>query len=200
MDESTNEVTAEIEEILSKLGKQNILDKVLKSYRTIINEAGLISLDLIGLGIHDLPLKIFDRIISVRQLYLSWNSIETLSMGIFDKLINLQHLDLRGAGLTIIEKGVLDNLTNLQRLELNDNSLTAIPNGTFDKLVSIQELNLSNNRIEKLDPKIFDNLNNLNYLYLYFNPLPGDISLGNYYDREAVLELIDLLKIHFKND
>lgn len=188
-----------IKGILSKLGKSDQYDKVISSYRTILSRDRIISLDLIGLGLQELDANIFDELTGITQLYLSWNDIATLPNGVFDQLSTLQHLDLRGSGLTRLQIGIFDKLHNLQRLELNDNKLTKIPDNFFDNLISVREINLSNNHIEKLNQHIFDNLNNLEFLYLYFNPLPGDISFGNYYDRESVEELIDILKSNFPN-
>ncbi|MCE7737247.1 MAG: leucine-rich repeat domain-containing protein [Candidatus Heimdallarchaeota archaeon] len=186
-----------IKRILSKLGKISHYEKVISSYRTILSENRIISLDLIGLGLQELDANIFDEINGITQLYLSWNDISILPNGVFDKLNTLQYLDLRGSGLIEIQNGIFDKLQNLQRLELNDNKLKKIPTNTFDKLFSLKEINLSNNHIEFLEKHIFDKLINLEFLYLYFNPLPGDISFGNYYDRESVEELIDLLKSRF---
>lgn len=191
---SSNQV---IKGILSKLGKTDQFDKVISSYRTIVSTDRIISLDLIGLGLKELDANIFDEIKGITQLYLSWNDIAKLPDGVFDQLTTLQHLDLRGSGLTKLQIGIFDKLNNLQRLELNDNKLTKIPSNFFDNLISLREINLSNNHIEYLDQHIFDNLSNLEFLYLYFNPLPGDISFGNYYDRESVEELIDILKSVF---
>lgn len=186
-----------IKMILSKVGKQDQYEKVMNSYRTIISNDKIISLDLIGLGIQKIDKDIFRDLTSISQLYLSWNKIDDLPLGVFDHLPTLQYLDLRGSGLSKIETGIFDKLRNLQRLELNDNKLKSIPSNIFDQLLSLREINLSNNEIEILDAKIFDSLRNLERLYLYFNPLPGDISFGNYYDQESVEELISLLKSHF---
>lgn len=186
--------------ILTKIGKSDHIDKIIQSYRTIIKNDQIYSLDLIGLGIENLPENIFDGMTRLTHLYLSWNKIKELPVNIFNKLNQLNHIDLRGSGLNIIQIGLFNNLRSLQRLELNDNNLEQLPENIFEDLISLRELNLSNNKIQTLQPEIFDNLPNLDRLYLYFNPLPGEISFGNYYDRETVIEAIDLITHVFQKD
>ncbi|OLS27187.1 MAG: hypothetical protein HeimC2_12970 [Candidatus Heimdallarchaeota archaeon LC_2] len=183
--------------ILNKIGKSEHFDKIIQSYRTIIKKNHIYSLDLIGLRIQKLPAGIFDEFKNLTHLYLAWNNLKELPPNIFNKLGNLVHLDLRGSGLSIVHEVLFNNLKRLQRLELNDNNLVNLPDHVFDNLISLRELNLSNNKIKSLHPPIFDNLANLEHLYLYFNPLPEEISFGNYYDRETVIEVLDLLKTTF---
>lgn len=183
-----------LEDMMDLLGLQSQFDNILNSYRTKFRDGKLISLDLIKVGITNLPEDIFDRLEAIESLFLSYNKIETLPNGIFRNCKNLIHLDLRGMGLQSIPEGIFNNLLKLKKLEINDNRLTTLPENIFENLFSLVELNLSNNNISELSPIIFDNLGHLERLFLYFNPLPNDVSNGDYYDREGVLNLIHQLK------
>lgn len=191
--ESSSEPQNLISDLLTKLGKSEKLDNVLGSYRTVIKSNTVFGLDLMGLGIEEIPNNIFDNISELTHLYLSWNRISFLPSGIFDNLANLVHLDLRGSGIQEVSEGLFDELVYLERLELNDNNLEVIPDSLFKHLRGLKEINLSNNKISVLPGKLFQPLIHLERLYLYFNPIPEDIAMGDYYDRETVEEAIEKL-------
>nr|WOJ44304.1 variable lymphocyte receptor [Lethenteron reissneri] len=55
------------------------------------------------------PVGVFDRLVNLQQLYVSWNQLQALPTGVFNKLTQLTHLSLHTNQLKSIPMGAFDN-------------------------------------------------------------------------------------------
>ena len=131
------------------------------------------SLRLLWLGANRLKVqaRAFDELASLETISLRWNRLTALPVGVFDGLNSLLHIDIHGNRLTALPAGIFDGLHSLQSLWLQDNRLKALPAEIFDGLASLEELYMNNNRLTVLPAGIFDGLASLQELPLYSNRL-----------------------------
>lgn len=128
--------------------------------------SGATSLDLMGLGLTELPPEI-GQLSSLQDLSLGWNRLMTLPPQI-GQLSNLQSLRLSYNQLTTLPPEI-GQLTNLHGLNLNHNQIITLPL-EIGQLSNLQLLNLSNNELVIFPPQI-GQLSNLQTLSLDNNGL-----------------------------
>lgn len=88
----------------------------------------------------------FKGLLSLDQLYLGFNDIETIA-----------------------EDAFVDN-ANIEELNMSENKLKHLSAGLFRSLIKLKSLHLHNNQINSIESGAFENLNNLNDLKLSGNP------------------------------
>ena len=103
---------------------------------------------------------------SLRQLYMSNNSLYELPIGVFT--VNLVDIFVDGNNLKDIPDEI-GALKNLRHLKFQNNNITKIPK-TIGYLVKLKDVDLRNNLLMYL-PIEFKNLKTLRYVYLHNNPI-----------------------------
>ena len=88
---------------------------------------GLITLNLSGAGLTELPAGIFEPLTALGQLFLRGNDLSALPADIFDNLTELFDLNLRGNDLSALPADIFDNLAKLYDLNLGGNDLSVRP-------------------------------------------------------------------------
>ena len=158
--------------------------------------ANLGVLDLVRLGLTELPPGVFAGLRSLYWLNLQYNQLTTLPAGVFSDLENLWEgliladnrltsfpetvfSGLSEVGLLILENNELAEvparafagLSGVDWLLLNGNRLTDLPPGVFSDLSGLTVLNLAQNELSALPARAFENLSSLRSLYLGQNRL-----------------------------
>uniref|UniRef100_UPI0034C6DF50 Variable Lymphocyte Receptor n=1 Tax=Petromyzon marinus TaxID=7757 RepID=UPI0034C6DF50 len=64
---------------------------------------------------------VFDHLVNLEKLYISWNQLSALPVGVFDKLTKLTHLSLGYNQLKSVPRGAFDNLKSLTHIWLLNN-------------------------------------------------------------------------------
>ncbi len=154
--------TLEIELILQDLGLSRYKKDVLSRDTNRIENGRLVSLDLSGLAISNIPKGLFTGFEFLRYLDLSDNRIGSLPRDLFHSQIRLEHLDLSKNRLTSIPVESFKRLVNLRVLDLSNNRIGNFPD--FTKLEKLEVLNLFENPIHNLTEGAFSNLSELKTL------------------------------------
>ncbi|CAC5393754.1 TLR13 [Mytilus coruscus] len=148
--------------------------------------------------IGQIPNEIFNHLIKLVLIDLSFNTITTISedsfaglqnlrflylksslqyhndtrirlpKNVFKHLVNLTFLDL-SYNIMYIDKYTFSGLVNLQQLKLNSNWLRRIPNDTFQYTPKLIILDLSCDFLNNVTKGMFHGLRNLHHLYLNAN-------------------------------
>jgi Leucine-rich repeat (LRR) protein len=134
------------------------------------------SLDLIGNSLKTIETGSFNGLVYLITLHTNnenflGNDIEILHAGIFQGILRLGSLDLSYFGTHVIEEGVFKNLKFLIYLDLSGNEIKNLSSGIFHGLSSLRLLKLFSNEIEMLHLDIFKELSALTYLDLAFNKI-----------------------------
>ena len=150
------------------------------------------ALNLIGEGLIGLKSGDFANLLSVSDIYLYDNDLQTLPAGIFEDLANLRRLFLYNNDLQTLPVGIFDGLANLENLFLNDNDLQTLPDGVFEGLANLRILHLNDNDLQTLPDGVFEGLANLRNLYLNDNNLQTP--------RDAVFDALEGLTSLYLNN
>lgn len=113
---------------------------------------------------------VFNGFKSLKELYLSFNQIDSINLNTFFYLNNLTILRMNNNNLSNIDN-LFINLSNLKTLSLQQNHLKSLNKNSFIGLKNLSELWLNDNDIETIELDIFKNLENLEYLYLNTNKI-----------------------------
>ena len=143
--------------------------------------AGLVNLrrlNLMNLGLVDLPVGIFSDLSQVTFMSLQGNRLTTLTPGIFEGLSNLNALQLTANPYAHLASESFGGLPRLKSLELRVTPLTDLRSDLFSKIPTLSWLSLQGNRLKRLSPALFSYLPDLEYLFLRNNEiesLPADL-------------------------
>lgn len=107
----------------------------------------------------------------LKEIDLSFNSIEEILPITFKKLFWLKKLSLNNNKIKEIQNDTFDDLSFLQILDLTDNQITDLNPEIFKNLRWLKEIDLSDNNLTSLNPRIFTNLKSLEIIYLYNNDI-----------------------------
>jgi Leucine-rich repeat (LRR) protein len=121
--------------------------------------------------ISELKVDTFNRLTSLKELDLKWNSINIVEPGAFNGLINLKILVLRDNKIKELKENTFNGLSSLEKLDLQSNSINIVKPGVFNGLSSLKELYLGDNKIEELKENTFNELSSLEVLYLSSNKI-----------------------------
>ena len=122
-------------------------------------------------GCDKIPLndQLFYGLINLKQLDLSYNSINHLNANVFKHLVNLIELDLSECELTSVDLNAFRGLSKLESLDLLQNRIEEMSEEHFKDLVNLKKLNLDQNPFiyRKDIAKFYSNLNltDLNFHY-----------------------------------
>ena len=98
---------------------------------------------------------IFDSLVRLRELILSYNLLSELPSGLFNKTDKLLYLDLSYNRLAFLTNNPFSSLYILQYLKLKGNALSAVIGQVFDHLINLRELHLDYNAISLTQPNLF---------------------------------------------
>ncbi|XP_041980034.1 toll-like receptor 7 [Aricia agestis] len=124
-------------------------------------------------NISDISSEIFNGLISLRILNISYNKLQFIPEGTFANTKELREMYLNNNMLFELAKGVFHRLEQLLVLDLSNNQLSSahIDGGTFIGLIRLVILNLSNNALTRIDGKTFKDLFFLQILDLRNNSI-----------------------------
>lgn len=132
---------------------------------------GLLDLNLSWNKLSSPASEVFDGLTNLTYLNLGRNSIKKLPPTIFHSLTNLRWLFIYNNELELLEPGIFDNLVNLVELKIHRNEITSLPAQVFWSLRNLKILTLSSNRLQAIPEKSFYNMPKLSKLTIYNNPL-----------------------------
>ena len=135
------------------------------------------------------PEEVFSGLGSLKELRLEDNSLDALPESVFQGLHSLQHLFLHDNRLHHLPEEVFRGLKNLRELTLYENSLSTLPEGSFNGLTSLQGLILSNNNLSVLPEGVFNGLVRLEGLWLSSNSL-SSLPEGIFQDLHSLRSLL----------
>ena len=147
-------------------------------------------LNLINLGLSDLPAGVFSNLSGVTFMSLLGNRLTTLVPGIFEGLLSLEALQLTANPYTELGSWSFAGLPSLKALELRLTPLTELPADLFSEIPTLTWLSLQSNRLKGLSPGQFSYLSDLEHLFLRDNQidiLPENLLAG--LDKLRELEL-----------
>jgi Leucine-rich repeat (LRR) protein len=143
--------------------------------------------------ISDIKTGMFDDLVSLKSLTLSWNCIKTIEPDSFAKLTDLEILDLSGNSIDRIHTDLLKSLKKLVSLDLSFNrSQMLIKFDVFDSLIHLQKLNLNTktkllkSKATQLSQSFFRNLQSIKHLSFY---LDANLVEGDFENLKNLLEL-----------
>ena len=178
LSERTSEVATEIFSAINRDAR------IVESYNDV-TEAHLLGLDsylhFTNDDIGSVKSGDFGGLKNLKDLYLDYNSFETLPANIFNPLSNLEELKLHGNEFETLPSTVFNKLTKLKELTLGYNDFETLPEDIFDKLTKLEVLELDGNDIDTLPSDIFNKLTKLKTLDLQhhnFSSLPNNIFKG----------------------
>lgn len=185
------------------------LFEVLMRNFTFLNQ--LKHLDLSNNELTNLTWQMFDRLLELRALNLSYNSIgnEHIQYKLFHHgFKQLQYLDLSNNKIMSIvyEKpldpdsespstvknadGLFANMPNLHELYLSHNQIIDLPRNAFTALPKLHILNLANNQLSIIPFQVFQTVNSLQHLDLSSNRLVT--FLDNFFLKNEALTALNL--------
>ncbi|CAH0564760.1 unnamed protein product [Brassicogethes aeneus] len=107
---------------------------------------------------------------NISKYYIGHNKINRLNNAMFNNVLTLSSLDLSYNNISDIEHQTFLNLTNLIDLNISNNKLVKL-SGSLHYLVSLTKLDLSHNHLHKISIGFFDHFNNLKSLNLTHNSI-----------------------------
>ena len=170
-------------------------------------DANLMSLDLEGNFITDIPEGVFVGFSKLEYLNLAFNNLSHITSEPFGELSTVTSLHLEHNVITDIDAKAFLRLGNIRTLDLSHNLITRLQPGTLYGRNSLRYIYLNNNFITELDLNIFFDLSNLIEMNMAHNSLTKIeiltfsklISLEMYWNACGSAALIKC--IHFiKND
>jgi len=120
----------------------------------------------------------FNGLISLEELYLSFNRIKSINEELFIGLNSLQILDLGSNSLSTLSTNVFSNILNLQEIYLYNNGLCEI-NSIFKRLSNLKKIIYNGNKIKSINKNSFQELSNLENLDLMNNQITEINFLNN---------------------
>ncbi|XP_063992032.1 protein artichoke-like [Diachasmimorpha longicaudata] len=139
--------------------------------QSFCNWPNLKHLDLSHNEITRMPVGVFDGLLSLITLDLSWNKLRTLSRYLFlptnQKVLISEPMEQKRPGLSAdelpeIPPSILESRTPLRVFKLNNNRLTDISG--LEVLKQLREVHLNDNKIKIVSSGIFGNNTNLKYI------------------------------------
>uniref|UniRef100_A0A1Y9H355 LRIM1/APL1C-like dimerization domain-containing protein n=1 Tax=Anopheles dirus TaxID=7168 RepID=A0A1Y9H355_9DIPT len=114
---------------------------------------------------------------SIKELYLSFNNIQSLTQNTFYHLKSLEYLTIDRNNLSSLVIGVFAGTPKLKVLSLSNNNLDRIEDGTFNWTISLEYLNLASNKLTHIDLSLIPSLNtaNVSYNQLTVLSVPAEI-------------------------
>ncbi len=175
---------------------------------TVNNEVKYIyfDLDLSSNEIQELDKDVFEKLVHLKRLNLSFNKIqqfpgdyvyEDYPLYVFDRQIYLEWLSLKQNFISSLPWFVFGQCTHLRYLSLEDNQIETLPSRLFDGLEKLEVLNLSHNKITKLPWDIFNELKNLTWLGLSHNRI-DEVDSRTFYQIKK-LKFLDLYENNIKS-
>ncbi|ETN70779.1 leucine Rich repeat-containing domain protein [Necator americanus] len=175
----------------SSLEELSLLNNSLSNVPLFGNMSKLLSLNLYGNKLKDVPEHAFDGLPHLRYLRVERNGICSLSPNALAEVkANLQLLDLSGNCFSAIPAQNLRNSVMLMYLDLSDNKIGEINNFELMNLPQLKELRLHGNVLNQIHPMAFMNVPQLQYLYMRDN-LIGSLD-GNRLQAFHKLEILDV--------
>uniref|UniRef100_A0A182NJN4 Leucine rich immune protein (Short) n=1 Tax=Anopheles dirus TaxID=7168 RepID=A0A182NJN4_9DIPT len=102
---------------------------------------------------------------SIKELYLSFNDIQSLPANVFYHLKSLEILIMDRNKLSSLAIRTFITTPNLIVLSLSNNNLERIEDGTFNRTTSLGYLNLAKNKLTHIDLSLIPSLNTVNVSY-----------------------------------
>ncbi|KAK6019393.1 leucine Rich repeat-containing domain protein, partial [Ostertagia ostertagi] len=154
----------------SSLEELSLTNNSLTNVPLFGNMSKLISLNLYGNKLKDIPEGAFEGLSQLRLLRIENNEICSLSTNSLSEVKQkLELLDLSGNCFATIPAQSLRNSVKLMYLDLSDNKISEINNFELMNLPQLKELRLQNNRLREIHPMAFMNVPQLQYLYMRDN-------------------------------
>ncbi|KAL8219698.1 UNVERIFIED_CONTAM: hypothetical protein K2H54_031354 [Gekko kuhli] len=124
-------------------------------------------------GLKIIPPKLFQGLMSLRNLYLSENKILSISPDAFDDLRKLRYLTLADSsnGMGNLPPGIFKNLRQLTSLNLENAGIRTLTLEVFGSLSRLHFLQLGKNEMQTINSSVLENLTSLRYLDLRKCPL-----------------------------
>jgi Leucine-rich repeat (LRR) protein len=114
---------------------------------------------------------LFQGLIRVVVINLSYNQLTRIDAALFKDQISLQALHLQNNQIDFVSPAAFQSLSNLHTLDLSHNRLSYIDGATFSNLLVLTRLFLDHNQIRKMDPDSLNNCTTLEDLGLSRNLL-----------------------------
>ncbi|RUS78709.1 hypothetical protein EGW08_013530 [Elysia chlorotica] len=121
--------------------------------------------------------------VSVEEIRLQNNLIQTIRCTSFEGLVKLKTLDLSENRIDTLYNCSFDGLASLERLWLGQNQLSFLPADVFQSLRSLELLDLGRNGLTHLGNNTFHGLSSVVSLWLQENQLhyrPGTFEVGTF--------------------
>ncbi|CAH0550794.1 unnamed protein product [Brassicogethes aeneus] len=115
--------------------------------------------------------KTFPKMLQLKDLQLSHNSLSSIKMAALQGLIKLTSLRLHHNSIDVIEDHAFRNLTNLVSLDLAHNRIVAVSGASLAHLELLTELDLRHNFLRALTPDLVLPLKKLTTLKLDDNDI-----------------------------
>ena len=125
---------------------------------------------------------------NLMSLDLEGNLLTDIPEGVFVQFSKLEYLNLAYNKLSHITSEPFGELSTVTSLHLEHNVITEIDAKAFLRLGSIRTLDLSHNLITQLQPGTFYGRNNLRYIYLNHNYI-SELPLYIFFDLMNLLEI-----------
>jgi len=150
-------------EILSGLNSIKVLDFSSKKLANLCSNPSILShlqkLEYLNLSFNLLRCidqeDLFNGLINLNELNLSYNQLSILSFSVFKSLDRLQSLNLSNNQLNLIKSKVFAGLKNLNHLYLSFNKLAFLESCMFMHLNNLVRLDLDNNHLISIDLDAF---------------------------------------------
>jgi len=91
-------------------------------------------------ALRQLNSSVFDGLVNLAIITLSYNELEELPPGLFVPLQNIYYIGLEGNRLKTVRRNVFGSLTSLQTLNLDSNIVNALDRGLIDEAVNLQTI------------------------------------------------------------
>lgn len=112
-------------------------------------------LDLSYAGVRSLPPEFLIKSKSIREIYLTHNSILEIAEGVFSNMSNITIVDLSFNNISNIKPSAFINVMNIRKLVLKGNQLTSFKGEFFNTGTSLEILDISDNQLSYLFPSSF---------------------------------------------
>jgi hypothetical protein len=112
---------------------------------------------------------LFFKTTNLIHLDLSDNNLPSIQRLLFNDLISLNYLNLSYNNINDVDDESFFNLSSLLVLDLSKNFLSFLRADAFKGLYSLKKLCLNENKFDSIDKKVFGDLDKLNFLDLSLN-------------------------------
>ena len=175
------------------------------------NEINAINQDFIGLKkLKELQLscnkingcltdQMFNGLLNLTTIDLSFNLINKLNDKTFNRLLNLKSIDLSHNLIENIEKP-FENLVNLNSVDLSDNEIDRIDQDAFKGLVSLNVINLHDNKFQNNNNLVLNLEKSVQFVFLHRqNASAININDINFITNKNVSKLLILISMKIFN-